>query len=164
MNNSVVGFMIRQNSYQGFPSRSCRLLFPVCMAGCSYKVLWSLFSCSPASSDAHQENTVSRIHTDWHQVAANTQAAHSATVWLRRLRLHPSNTWHAGAVYLHDTLKINIMPSIISHVYSDEGAMGVWLGWGGGLRECKQKMQSWNTKHNLQDSWWNGWIIFVAVL
>lgn len=121
MNNSVVGFMIRQNSYRGFPSRSCRLLFPFCMAGCSYKILRSLSSCSPASSDAHQENKVSRIHTDWHRVAANKQAAHSATMWLCRLRLHPSNAQQACLFFLHKSLKYNTILSLISHVYSDEG-------------------------------------------
>lgn len=123
MNNSVVGLTIKQNYYQGFPSRSCGLLFPFPTPGCSHKNLKSLSSCSPASCDAHQDNGVSRTHTDWHQVAADKQPAPAATMWLCRLRLRPSDTQQAGCCVSARILKRwRILPLIsLFTVKSGEG-------------------------------------------
>lgn len=93
-----------------------------CTADCSYEVLRSASSRCPASFDAYQENKVSRTPTDWHQVAANKQAAHSAAMWLFRLRLHPSNAQHAGgSFYWQPNWKYSIILSLISHVCCGEG-------------------------------------------
>lgn len=80
------GFIIIQHSYQGFPSRSS-LLFLFCIAGCMYKVEVSIF-CSPASSDAHKEDKVSRNHSK--SLPAKRQQ--SAILRLCKIILHSSNT------------------------------------------------------------------------
>lgn len=107
MNNSVVGFMIRQNSYQGFPSRSCGLLFQFRVrlaARTRFRGLYLLALLLPLMPTRRTKSAEFTL-TDTKSLPTN-KAARSATMWLCRLRLHPSNAQQAGYCVSVGVIKI----------------------------------------------------------